>query len=163
MISGIPPLRYIGDGRPLTDYLISGNTVQDGTPSSQAPVDAVGSGVRTGNLFDAATAYGNLYNNGVVSGTTAYVCQVTNYFTDEQIGKQITITIKADKVTATRIYIVTNVSGTSNNSNSIYENNTGILQITVTPQSTSDFWKMSYGSTGTLCERMQTFRVGSQS
>lgn len=50
-ITGVPPLRYIGDGRPLTDYLLSGNTVQDGTPSPDAPVDATGSGVRTGNLF----------------------------------------------------------------------------------------------------------------
>lgn len=43
-ITGVPPLRYIGDGRPLTDYLLSGNTVQDGTPSPDAPVDAVGCG-----------------------------------------------------------------------------------------------------------------------
>lgn len=27
VITGVPPLRYIGDGRPLTDYLISGNAV----------------------------------------------------------------------------------------------------------------------------------------
>ena len=44
-ITGVPPLRYIGDGRPLTNYLISGNTVQDGTPSPDAPVDVVGCGV----------------------------------------------------------------------------------------------------------------------
>lgn len=43
-ITGVPPLRYIGDGRPLTDYLLSGNTIQDGTPSPDAPVDAVGCG-----------------------------------------------------------------------------------------------------------------------
>ena len=44
-ITGVPPLRYIGDGRPLTDYLISGNTVQNSTPSPDAPVDATGCGV----------------------------------------------------------------------------------------------------------------------
>lgn len=44
-ITGVPPLRYIGDGRPLTDYLLSGNTIQDGTPSPDAPVDAAGCGV----------------------------------------------------------------------------------------------------------------------
>ena len=43
-ITGVPPLRYIGDGRPLTDYRIAGNTVQDGTPSPDAPVDATGCG-----------------------------------------------------------------------------------------------------------------------
>lgn len=51
-ISGVPPLRYIGDGRPLTDYLISGNALQDGTPTPDAPVEVQGCGVRTGNLFD---------------------------------------------------------------------------------------------------------------
>lgn len=36
----------------LMDYSISGNAVQDGTPSADAPVDATGCGVRTGNLLD---------------------------------------------------------------------------------------------------------------
>ena len=43
-ISGVPPLRYIGNGRPLTDYLISGNALQDGTPSAEDPVDVIGCG-----------------------------------------------------------------------------------------------------------------------
>lgn len=60
-ITGVPPLRYIGDGRPLTDYLISGNTIQDGTPSPDAPVDATGCGVRTGNLFDKSTTQNGYY------------------------------------------------------------------------------------------------------
>lgn len=46
-ISSVPPLRYIGDGRPLTDYLISGDTVQDGTPSPENPVPVVGCGTDT--------------------------------------------------------------------------------------------------------------------
>lgn len=46
-IFGVPPLRYIGDGRPLTNYLISGNTVQDGTPSPENPVPVVGCGTDT--------------------------------------------------------------------------------------------------------------------
>lgn len=46
-IFGVPPLRYIGDGRPLTDYLISGNTVQDGTPTPENPVPVVGCGTDT--------------------------------------------------------------------------------------------------------------------
>lgn len=43
-------------GEPLTDYLISGNAVQDGTPSPESPVDVVGCGVRTENLLDESTA-----------------------------------------------------------------------------------------------------------
>ena len=52
VITGVPPLRYIGNGRPLTDYRISGNTVQDGTPSHDDPVYAAGSGVRTAQIID---------------------------------------------------------------------------------------------------------------
>lgn len=47
VITGVPPLRYIGDGRPLTDYLISGNAVQDGTPTPENPVPVVGCGTDT--------------------------------------------------------------------------------------------------------------------
>lgn len=46
-ITGVPPLRYIGNGRPLTDYLISGNAVQDGTPTPESPVPVVGCGTDT--------------------------------------------------------------------------------------------------------------------
>lgn len=49
-IGGIPPLTFLSKGDALTDYLISGNTVQDGTPSPDMPVDVVGCGVRTENL-----------------------------------------------------------------------------------------------------------------
>lgn len=44
-ITGTLPLRYIGNGKPLTDYMIYGNTVQNGTPSPKAPVDVMGCGV----------------------------------------------------------------------------------------------------------------------
>ena len=51
-IQGPAPLNIRALARPLDDYLISGNTLQDGTPTPDAPVDVVGCGVRTGNLFD---------------------------------------------------------------------------------------------------------------
>lgn len=44
-IAGTLPISFSGRGKPLTDYLISGNTVQDGTPSPEDPVDVVGCGV----------------------------------------------------------------------------------------------------------------------
>ena len=79
-IYGDLPLYYNGKGYDLTDYLISGNTVQDRTPSPEDPVDATGSGVRTENLFDAdATNTNNgfvdsgyLYDTGEVSTTSQY-------------------------------------------------------------------------------------------
>lgn len=46
------PAQIIGDGQPITSCQISGNTVQDGTPTPEAPVDVVGCGARAGNLID---------------------------------------------------------------------------------------------------------------
>ena len=43
-ISGVPPVSFTSKGGVLEDYRISGNTVQDGTPSPEAPVDVVGCG-----------------------------------------------------------------------------------------------------------------------
>lgn len=59
------PAMIQASGEALTDYLISGNAVQDGTPSPDAPVDVVGCGVRTGNLWDED------YTG--ISGTLKYV------------------------------------------------------------------------------------------
>lgn len=44
-IYGSLPLYYNGKGYDLTDYLISGDTVQDGTPTPEEPVDVQGCGV----------------------------------------------------------------------------------------------------------------------
>lgn len=51
-IQGPAPLNIRALTRPLDDYLISGNTVQNGTPTPSDPVDVVGCGVRTKNLLD---------------------------------------------------------------------------------------------------------------
>lgn len=44
-ISGVPPVSFTSKGGVLEDYLISGNTIQNGTPTPEAPVDVVGCGV----------------------------------------------------------------------------------------------------------------------
>lgn len=71
-IYGTVPLYYNGKGYDLTDYLISGNTIQDGTPSPEVPVDVVGCGVRTGNLWDEA------YSG--ISGSLKYVAILVGNF-----------------------------------------------------------------------------------
>ena len=43
-LSGIPPLTFSSNGQPLLDYLISGNTVQSGTPTPDSPVMPQGTG-----------------------------------------------------------------------------------------------------------------------
>lgn len=44
------------DGTAITSYTIKGNTVQSGTPTPSNPVDVVGVGERTENLFDVENA-----------------------------------------------------------------------------------------------------------
>lgn len=102
-ITGVPPLRYIGDGRPLTNYRIAGNTIQDGTPSADAPVDAAGCGVRTGNLMpypyydQSGTINGILWtvsNSGHLKGNGVNN-QGTNFFLSRNLGlKPGTYTLK---------------------------------------------------------------------
>lgn len=50
--TGAVPVTITADGTPLLDYLISGNTVQSGTPTPDNPIMPEGTGERTGNLFD---------------------------------------------------------------------------------------------------------------
>jgi hypothetical protein len=78
-ITGTLPLSFTSRGKPLSDYRISGNAVQDGTPTPEAPVEVVGCGARTENLFDI-TAF--------VQGIIPVKC-TTNYD-----GTTNTLTIK---------------------------------------------------------------------
>lgn len=54
-LSGIPPLSFTAKGKPLTSWSITGNTVQNGTPTPENPVEVQAVGDRTGNLFDYST------------------------------------------------------------------------------------------------------------
>lgn len=51
-------------GDPLTDYTVSGNTVQDGTPTPEAPVDVVGCGEGSVNIMPSSIAK-TITENGV--------------------------------------------------------------------------------------------------
>ncbi len=44
VLEGVPPLTFTSKGQPLLDYLISGNTVQNGTPTPDNPVMPEGTG-----------------------------------------------------------------------------------------------------------------------
>lgn len=51
-IYGSVPLSFMSRGEYLQDYRIYGNTVQNGTPTPENPVEVQGCGERTENLFD---------------------------------------------------------------------------------------------------------------
>lgn len=76
------PAQIIGDGQPITSCQISGNTLQDGTPTPEDPVDVTGCGVRTAQLFDKNTAvYGEyLKEDGTVyQETTQKTAWLSDY------------------------------------------------------------------------------------
>lgn len=66
-LSGTPPLSFTAKGKPLTAWSITGNTVQNGTPTPENPVEVQGVGDRTGNLFDSSTL-ANDYTLNVTTG-----------------------------------------------------------------------------------------------
>ena len=55
-ISGEVPLQINGIGKDFKEWSISGNTIQDGTPSPDSPVEIQSVGERTKNLFDESDA-----------------------------------------------------------------------------------------------------------
>lgn len=72
---GTSPLTFKALGQPLKDYHIFGETVQDGTPSPDYPVDVQGVGERTENLFDKDTALvGYRILGGYVTENSSYSC-----------------------------------------------------------------------------------------
>lgn len=50
-ISGTPPLTFNSNGTPLIDYTIYGNTIQDGTPTSNNPVAVNGVGALSNGVY----------------------------------------------------------------------------------------------------------------
>ena len=68
--TGAVPVTITADGTPLLDFLISGNTVQNGTPSPDSPVMPEGTGERTGNLFDESTWNGVSAQRGTIEAVT---------------------------------------------------------------------------------------------
>lgn len=64
VITAEPPIYFKSDGTPLSEYQISGDTVQNGTPTPDNPVEVLGVGDRTGNLIDV-----NVSEAGGISDT----------------------------------------------------------------------------------------------
>ena len=127
---------------------LKGQTVQSGTPSPQNPVMPNGTGERTGNLFDYKSVYASyIDNNGNIS-TTANNLTSWNYFTEEDIGKTITVSLYVSSISTSYIRVQGQIDGSYITGNAINANQTGYTEITVTPTSTSDRWRITYG-TGT--------------
>lgn len=97
--TGAVPVTITADGTPLLDYIISGNTVQSGTPTPDSPVTPQGTGERTGNLFDYTTVTFGKYISAsgeeeTSSGTGEQSLNHSDYI---PINAGITYTFKCDK------------------------------------------------------------------
>lgn len=74
VLEGVPPLTYTARGLPLINYLIEGNTVQNGTPTPQNPVDVVGVGTLETSGEHAGQYKAPILNGGVT--TPVYLGEV---------------------------------------------------------------------------------------
>lgn len=73
-ITGVPPISFKADGKPLTAWSIAGNGQQTGTPTPDAPIMPEECGDSTANLFDGQifiTSYPiyATFNDGIVNVT----------------------------------------------------------------------------------------------
>ena len=100
----ILPAQIIGDGQPITSCQISGNMNQNGTPTPEAPVDVVGCGTRTGNLFDLSTATMEFINrDGSITPTSA---ENPYYLSDYISADNVTISVQYKETAASETFSV---------------------------------------------------------
>lgn len=104
-VSGYPvTLTDCMAGQPVS-MAVDGNAVQDGTPSPDNPVDVVGTGVRTGNLFDISSLSGsNIEVKGTDIYLSGYACSTNTSpekfmeMTGTQQNDMITVFLKTDVI-----------------------------------------------------------------
>lgn len=92
-LTGIPPLSFKSKGKPLTAWSITGNTVQNGTPTPENPVEVQAVGEKTRNLFDKNTiTAGNFATVSRTVANNAYYCSdfipitATTYYFQNVVG-----------------------------------------------------------------------------
>ena len=128
----------------LTPSSISITTTSGVWPSN--PIIPEECGDRTWNLFDYKTVYASYIDaDGNISTKSNYITS-WNSFTNDQIGKTLTISMYAAQVSSSYIRVQGQIDGEYITGDAITANNTGFSQITVTPTSTSDRWRITYGS-----------------
>lgn len=105
------------------------------------------------NKVDYETAYASyLQSDGSyrLSGEDANAIQLS--VPSSLIGQEVTFSAYIDltvQPTPNRILIYASINGTAEYSSNIYSGNAGYLSITFTPQTSNDYIKFTYGSSGT--------------
>ena len=125
---------------------LKGQMEQSGTPSPTTPIQPSECGERTGNLFDYKSVYSSYINANGDIATTANNITSWNSIPQEWVGKTITISCYIKSIDASFVIVQGQVDNSYITGNAIYSGQTGYTEITITPVSTSDRWRISYGS-----------------
>ena len=83
-LSGAPPLSFQANGQPLLDYLISGNTVQSGTPTPDNPIMPQGCGD-----LETVGAKAGQYKIPISSANTTTLVYLGEVETERRIRKMV--------------------------------------------------------------------------
>lgn len=78
-ITGVPPLSFKANGKPLISWSMLGNGQQIGTPTPDAPIMPDFCGVRTANLFDRAGESEGKYISSSGTMTDGYQWYASDY------------------------------------------------------------------------------------
>lgn len=70
--TGAVPYTFTANGSPLISWSIYGNTVQNGTPTPQTPIQPQETGERTGNLVEDYIANCNIWTDGVLTSDASF-------------------------------------------------------------------------------------------
>lgn len=145
--SGTVPLTINGIEKDLKAWSITGNTVQNGTPTPENPVEVVGVGDRTGNLFDPnSTRYhmGKDANNKI--GIVAYGAM---FYIEAAPNTNYTIKAYTTDSTFVRLYLSNApiVDGVAESYNVISESETTINpEVTISNTNYTYLWIQTGGT-----------------
>ena len=82
--TGAVPVTITADGTPLLDYIISGNTTQNGTPTPDNPIMPQGTGERTAQLYFKKIVGGSIGTDGGIIGNASFDCYVAKVEANQQ-------------------------------------------------------------------------------
>lgn len=91
-LTGIPPLSFKGNGKPLISLSMLGNGQQTGTPTPDAPIMPTFCGVRTGNLYARNYIFAYIDSSGNV------IANAANVMAYAKVEPNTTYTVSADLV-----------------------------------------------------------------
>lgn len=114
---------------------------------------------KTANLFDAATAYGAMYSDGVITGQAKAINDIRNKVTADMIGKTYTISITPLQI-ASKAFVAITINGTLYwRENKLTVNLRSSFQFT--PVTENDQWFITYDNQGVCSYKDIMFNAGS--